>query len=273
MQEGGNIDIRHGVPTRGRFRPAFGLGALFAVLAAIAWLLPPIAQPLEYHRFADQSTCLGVPHCYDSLSNLLFMLAGVAGLVFLASGAGARSFIDPRERMPYALFFLATVLVGFGSGYYHLAPDNSRLVWDRAAIAVALMAWFAAIIGERVDLAWGRRLLPLLVVAGLGSTWYWGWSEQIGQGDLRPYLLMELVPILFVPLLLWLYPPRYSRDRDIVIVLCLYPLALVCDFLDRPIAGVLGFVSGHSLKHIIAAGAAAWVLIGLHRRRPLKSTA
>lgn len=251
-------------------RPA-SLWLLFLVLVAAASLAPPIPQPIEYHRFADQTTCLGVPHCYDSLSNLLFMLAGAAGLAFLASGAGRRAFIDRREMLPYVVFFLATVLVGFGSGYYHLAPDNDRLVWDRAAIAVALMAWFAAIVGERVSLAWGLRLLPLLVIAGLASTVYWGWSESLGRGDLRPYLVMELVPILFVPLLLWLYQPRYSGDRHIVIVLCLYPLALACDFLDRPIADMLGFVSGHTLKHVVAAVAAAWVMAGLAWRRPLQN--
>ena len=80
---------------------------------------------------------------------------------------------------------------------------------------------------------------------------------------------MQLMPMLLVPLLLWLYPPRYSGARDILVVLCLYPLALLCDLLDRPIAHWVGFVSGHTLKHVLAAGAAAWVVVGLRRRRPL----
>lgn len=247
---------------------ALGLWLLFGTLAAVVWLLPAIPQPLSYHRFADDSTCLGIPHCFDTTSNLLFILAGVAGLVFLGSAQGWRAFLDRRERLPYALFFGAVVLAGFASSHYHLAPDNSRLAWDRAAIALALMSWFAALLCERVDLAWGRHLLPVLLLAGLGSAGYWGWSESVGRGDLRAYGLMQLVPFLFVPLLLWLYPPRYSGDRDIFIVLGLYLAALLCDFLDRPLAALTGLVSGHTLKHTLAASAAAWVIVGLIRRRP-----
>lgn len=250
-------------------RRAYALVLVVVGVLAAAWQVPPVAQWPQYHQFADQHTCLGVPHCFDTLSNLLFVFAGLAGLAFLGSAAARRAFIDRRERTAYVLFFVSVIAVGFASGYYHLAPDNGRLLWDRAAIAAAMMCWLSAIVGERVSVAWGRRLLPLLVLAGLASVGYWGWSEHIGQGDLRAYGLMQLMPMLLVPLVLWLYPPRYSGARDIVVVLCLYPLALLCDMLDRPIAHWVGFVSGHTLKHVLAAGAAAWVAVGLRRRRPL----
>jgi hypothetical protein len=232
-------------------------------------MLPRIPQPPEYHQFADRSTCLGIPHCFDTSSNLLFVLAGLAGLIFLGSGAGQRTFPDRREVLPYALFFLATMLVGFGSGYYHLAPDNSRLVWDRAAIELALMSWFAAILCERIGSPCGLRLLPWLAAAGLGSAGYWGWSETVGRGDLRAYALMLFIPLLFIPLLLRLYPPRYSGDRDILAIIGLYLLALLCDFLDRPIASLTGLVSGHTVKHVVAAWAAYWVVVRLKRRYPV----
>lgn len=247
------------------------LWSLAAALAVAAWLLPPIPQPPAYHRFADQRACFGIPHCLDTLSNLPFILAGLAGLVFLAGRAGRGVFAERREMLPYFLFFLATLALGFASGYYHLAPGNERLVWDRAAIAVALMSWFAAILGERVGTAWGLRLLPGLLAAGLGSVAYWSWSEAAGHGDLRPYGLMQLLPMVFVPLLLRLYPARYRGDRHILAVLAAYLLALSCDFLDRPIAALTGGVGGHTLKHMIAAGAAYWVVVGLRRRREVNS--
>lgn len=249
------------------------LAVLVAMLATAAWFVPPIPQPQEYHRFADQSVCLGIPHFFDSVSNVLFILAGIAGLRFLRGDAGRRAFLDRRESLPYRWFFVAMVLVGFGSGYYHLAPGDGRLFWDRAAIAMALMSWLAAIVGERVGVAWGLRLLPVLVLAGVGSAAYWIWSEGAGRGDLRAYLVMQLVPMLFVPLLLWLRAPRYSGDRHILFVLALYPAALACDLLDKPIAGWLGFVSGHTLKHVLAAGGAYWVVVWLRRRRPLREAA
>lgn len=246
---------------------------LFFALAATTWLLPPMPQPAAYHRFADDSICFGVPHCFDTMTNLLFVLAGTAGLAFLAGRRETGAFQDRRERLPYALFFGAVIVVGCASAYYHLAPDNGRLLWDRMAVAGALMAWFAAIVCERADVAWGRRLLPVLLLAGVGSAAYWGWSESVGHGDLRAYGLMQLMPFLCVPLLLRLYPPRYSGDRDVLLVLGLYLLALLCDFLDRPIAAATGSISGHTLKHVLAASAACQVIRGLHRRRPVGADA
>ena len=245
---------------------ALGLWLLVATLAGLAWWLPPIPQPAAYHQFADQSTCFGIPHCYDTASNLPFVLAGLAGLFFL-HGPGRRIFRDRREAFPYGLFFVSMVLIGFTSGYYHLAPDNDRLTWDRYAISLAFMSWFAAILCERVGVRFGLILLPWLTAAGLGSVWYWQWSESAGHGDLRAYGLMQLYPLLLVPLLLRLYPARYSGDRDILVILALYLAALLCDWLDKPIAALAGFVSGHTLKHLFAALAAFWVLRRLQHRR------
>jgi len=250
-------------------KKALGLWLLATVVAALAWLLPRIPQPLQYHHFADQRACFGVANCFDTASNALFALAGLAGLLFLSGETGRRAFIDAREALPYRLFFVAAILVGLGSGYYHLAPDNGRLVWDRAAISLALMSLFAAILCERVSLSAGLRLLPLLLAAGLSSAVYWGWSEMRGSGDLRAYGLVQFYPMLLIPLLLRLYPPRYSGDKDILAVIGLYLLALLCDLMDHQIAALTGVVSGHTLKHIIAALVMYWVVVRLKRRRIL----
>lgn len=241
---------------------------LAAALAGLALTLPPIAQPLWYHDFADRRACFGLPNCLDTASNLLFVLAGATGLLFMRNQTGRRVFGDPREAWPYGLFFCAVIFIGFASGYYHLAPDNDRLLWDRAAMVLAFMAWLAAILCERVGLGTGLLLLPLLFVAGLGSVFYWGWSEAQGAGDLRPYLLMQACAMLLTPLLLWLYPPRYSGGRNILAVIGLYLLALLLDLADRPVFALTGgLVSGHTLKHVVAALAALQVARYLQRRR------
>ncbi|HWR76630.1 MAG TPA: alkaline phytoceramidase [Thiobacillus sp.] len=249
-------------PPRAR---ALGLWLLAGALAGLAWMLPPIPQPLGYHAFADQRACWGLPHCLDTASNALIVLAGAMGLRFLLRGQGV--WRDRREAWPYQLFFFATILAGFGSGYYHLAPGNGRLLGDRLAMMLAFMAWFAAIVSERVSPRAGLRLLPLLAAAGLGSAAWWGWSEARGIGDLRPYLLMQLYPMLLIPLLLRFYPPRYSGDRTILAVIGLYLLALLCDLGDRPIFALTGGrVSGHTIKHLIAALAVVGVVLHLRRR-------
>ena len=37
----------------------------------------------------------------------------------------------------YRLFLIGLLLTAFGSGFYHFAPDNARLIWDRLPIALA----------------------------------------------------------------------------------------------------------------------------------------
>ncbi len=251
-------------------RKAISLWLLAAAVAGLTWaLLPPIPQPLQYHNFADRSTCFGIAGCFDVATNALFALAGLAGLIFLSSESGRHAFVDAREALPYRLFFFAAILVAIGSGYYHLAPDNERLVWDRAAISLAMMSLLAAVLCERVNLAAGLRMLPLLFAAGLGSVAWWSWSEANGIGDLRAYGLMQFYPMLLIPLLLRLYPPRYSGDRDILAVIGLYLLALLCDLTDHRIAELTGLFSGHTAKHAVAALAVYWVVIRLKRRRIL----
>ncbi len=250
---------------------AFGLWLLVGMLAGLAFVLPPIAQPLSYHDFADRRACWGLPNCLDTVSNALFVLAGAIGLRFMQRAQGRAVFRDRREARPYWLFFFGAVLVGLGSGYYHLAPGNDRLLWDRLAMMLAFMAWFAAIVSERVSSRAGLRLLPLLLAAGLGSVAWWGWSEARGMGDLRPYLLMQLYPMLLIPLLLWLYPPRYSGDRAILAVIGLYLLALLFDLGDRPVFELTGgLVSGHTIKHAIAAAAVLVVALHLGRRHVIE---
>jgi hypothetical protein len=242
------------------------LWLMAAALAGLAWMLPPIPQPLSYHDFADRRACWGLPNCFDTASNGWIVLAGAIGLRVLYRPRGKGSFRDRREAWPYWMFFFGAVLVGLGSGYYHLDPGNERLLWDRLAMMLTFMAWFSAIVSERVSPGAGLRLLPLFAAAGLGSVAWWGWSEAQGAGDLRPYLLMQMYPLLLIPLLLRVYPPHYSGDRTLVAIIGLYLLALLFDLGDRPVFALTGGrVSGHTIKHVVAAFAVS--AVALHVRR------
>lgn len=241
-------------------------GLTVAVVAAVA-ALPPIPQWQSYHDFADRRAWLGIPNTLDVGSNLAFILVAAAGLGRLL-GSDRPMFADPRDAIPYRVFFLALGAVGCASAWYHLAPDDGRLLWDRLAMVGVFMAWVAAQFNERLGPRVGAVMLPVLLLLGAAAVVYWGVTEARGHGDLRPYGMVHLYPMVLVPLLLWLYPSRYSRGGDALVVLGLYLVALAAEQLDAFIFGLTGVVSGHTLKHLAGAAAALWVLHSLLHRRP-----
>ena len=186
-----------------------------AGVAAGVWMLAraPFAQDPAYHGFADQRPWLGLPHCLNVISNLPFLVVGTLGLQRLRKCRQPYS-TDPICLTPYGVFFIGIGLTALGSTYYHLEPTNERLLWDRLPMAVAFMALFAALIGERISVSVGSRLLWPLVALGLASVVYWHWTEQHGRGDLRFYYLVQFYPMLAIPLLLLLFPPQYTRTAD-----------------------------------------------------------
>ena len=247
-------------------RRLFAIALLsIAALLAVAEL-PPIPQPGEYHDFADQRTLLGVPHALNVVSNLGFLIVGAVGLRRL-SKSGA-SFADARERWPYAVFFASLVGVGFGSAYYHLAPSHGSLFWDRLPMSLAFMSLLGAVLVERLGPRVGLRLFPWLAAAGPFGVAYWTLSERAGIGDLRLYGLVHFYPMLLIPLLLWLFAPRYTRGGDLLWVLALYATAMAVERLDHEVFAVGGWISGHTVKHVLAAVAAAWLSRMLRLRSP-----
>jgi hypothetical protein len=235
------------------------------VIAIIALLLPPIPQPLAYHNFADQRAWLGIPNFGDVVSNLPFAIVGVWGLIFLFT-PHAGKFADPRERWLYVVMFAGLILTAFGSAYYHLAPGNARLVWDRIPIMIVFMALLAAVIGERVGMGAGLWLFPVLQAAGVGSVLLWRAGELHGHGDLRFYAAVQVYAIL-VLLLVLLFPPKYTRGSDFAVVVGFYVLAKILEEADRQVFALGGgVVSGHTLKHLAAAAAGYWILRMLKKR-------
>jgi len=249
-------------------RGAIGLiGGLAVLAAAAAWLVPPIPQDPGYHRLADSRAWLGIPNALNVLSNAGFLLIGALGLAFVLGGGG-RAFREPAERWPYVVFFGGLLLTGVGSAYYHWEPGNARLAWDRLPLAITLMGLLAATIAERIGVTAARWLLGPLVVIAAGSVIYWHWTEQRGAGDLRLYVLVQFYPIVAVPLMLWWLAPRYTCGGDLLAAAATYAAAKGPELLDGWILSATRVVSGHTIKHLLAALAGYWVLRMLRRRRP-----
>lgn len=247
-----------------RPRLLFVIGFSALSLAAALWL-PPLPQPLGYHDFADPRSMLGVPNFMDVVTNAGFLLAGIAGL--LVVGRRRAAFESPIERAPYAVFFSGVLLTAVGSAYYHLAPDNPRLFWDRLPMTVAFMGLISAQVVDRISVRAGLRLLGPLLLLGAASVVYWRATELAGAGNVMPYGVLQAYAVVMLLVIAVLHPSRYTRGADIYWVFAAYVAAKLFEALDRPLLGLGHVASGHSLKHLAAAAAGLVVCRMLWLRR------
>jgi hypothetical protein len=253
-----------------RLRVALFLAVSIGILGVFWIAAGPIPQDQMYYNFADQRPMIGMPHALNVLSNLPFIIVGVVGMVFLAGKRSRRAgiFLEPIERWPYWVFFIGLVLTGIGSSYFHANPNDATLVWDRAGLAITFMALFTSILTERVDVRCARWALAPLVLFGIGSVFYWGFSERMEAGDLRPYLIAQFFPLVILPVLLIFFPARYTHAGDLIASLLCYGLAKALEILDRQVYTGSGIISGHTMKHLVAGLSAAFILSMLVRRKP-----
>jgi hypothetical protein len=248
------------------------IGILVATAVAVlvvAFARSRLPQSIDYFDFADGRRLAGIPNALNVLSNLAFLATGGAGIA--AIRAGRVRFRDARERAPWLVLFTGVALTGVGSTWFHLAPSSATLVWDRLPMTLGFMGLLSGIVAERVDAAWGRRLLWPLVVAGIASVLYWYGTELAGVGDLRPYFLVQYYPLLAIPLILLLFPARYSGSLAYLAALGAYLLAKVAEVEDAGLYGLGRVVSGHTVKHLLAAAGIAALLWMLVRREPLEA--
>lgn len=222
---------------------------LVAVIATA--LAPRFGQDPAYHQFADQNSLFAIPNALNVLTNLLFACIGGAGLYRLLWQKSL--LVEPEIYPVYLSFFGSLILIGIGSGYYHWSPDNLSLSWDRVPISMAFMSFFTILLAERISISLASKLFPLLVLAGIASIAYWHFSELAGRGDLRPYALVQFLPVILTPVFLLTYESRYTRNADIWWFLAWFLFSRVCELLDQQLYDWLVVVSGHSLKHIAAS--------------------
>lgn len=238
---------------------------IISILSVIGvFMMPSIPQDVLYHEFADQQIWFGIPNFFNVVSNIPYMLIGFAGLRLLSSDNKVE--LIESIRFIYRLFFAGVLLVGLGSGYYHLSPQNSTLLWDRLPMAVAFMSFFTIVLAEFMREKLAPILFPLLLFLGLASVLYWYWSESIGRGDLRLYLLVQFLPVVLMPVIFLSYSSRFTKVYFFWLVLVCYGLAKGFESIDFEVYEFTGIVSGHTLKHLVSAVGPFMLYLALIRR-------
>lgn len=234
---------------------------LVIVVGSLAFMLSlqPFEQDPNYHHFADNRVFFGISNFFDVMSNIPFLLVGMAGISFCL---GNRLM---SLKSAWLTFFAGVAIVSAGSAYYHVNPDNETLVWDRLPMTIGFMGLFVALLAEYVSVRLGRFLLMPALLAGISSVLYWRWFN-----DLRFYYWIQLIPLLIVPAVIVLFRPKYSHQWLLLLALACYMLAKISEAFDREVfAYSQSLISGHSLKHLLAAAGCFSVLVMLKIRSPV----
>lgn len=227
--------------------------AIVAIIAAVVFmfLAPKIPQWPSYHQFADKRSLWGIANFADVLSNVLFLFIGCYGLVILMRNSQQNG--CDSESLVYTLLFASIILVCFGSAYYHLAPDNATLVWDRIPMTLVFMTALSLTIMQRINHNLGLYLLVPLLIFGVFSVIYWYCSELSGAGDLRLYALVQFYSMLIIVAILMFFPKHHPPTKAYIWLGVWYFIAKLAEHFDRLIFTLTGVVSGHTLKHLAAA--------------------
>lgn len=196
---------------------------------------PVILQPQEYHQFVDVRPFLGIPNAMDVLTNIFFLIVGFVGILKVSSNS-------------WKWFFISIALIAPGSAYYHWGPNNETLVWDRLPMSMGFMALYVVLLSEHISEKFEKILYPALLL-GVMSVLVW-----VITSDLRFYFWIQFSSFVSIPIILFLFPSRYTHRYGYFIALGLYALAKVAEVKDKEIFYATNeIISGHSLKHILAA--------------------
>jgi hypothetical protein len=218
------------------------------------WLLlgERIPQNHNYHHFADRQMLYDIPNFWNVVSNAGFVLLGVWGFFKMKNKKSS-----PAKKVQLTMS-IAIFLTGFGSAYYHYNPNNFTLIADRIPMTIVFASFFILVLYRKLeDSSVFTWYLPLLAVSAI-TVLYWYISEQKGEGDLRPYAIVQYFPILITGYFLT-EKSFFQQNKTILWAILFYALAKIFEYLDLAISENFA-MSGHPLKHF-SASISCWFLI------------
>jgi hypothetical protein len=237
------------------------LVASTALLLAIGMLAPALPQSADYHRFADARTLLGIPRALDVMSSAAFAIVGMSGLVLVATRRP--SLFSSAYRASALLSFVGLLATAAASASYHLAPDDAGLALDRHAMSIVFAGILGMVATERISDRAGVALAGFSLLVGQASVLWW-----TSTGSVTPYGVLQFGGLLTIAVCL--VRPRRDAGPHWGLLLLAYALAKVFEHFDAEVFALADeSVSGHTLKHLVAAMAAWTIVQPIRRARPL----
>lgn len=224
---------------------------LAIAVGLLAW--GPVLLHASAHHYADLRSLAGLANGINVLFCLPMLLTGMWGWRALGRSAWPVALQTPWR------WFFACVAVSAGlAAAYHLAPGDVGYLAAQAVAAGGFTLLLCGFLAERVDPRFGSRVacLAALGLAGLAAC-----LAALGSApDVRPLLLLQLLPVLLIPAGALSLSGRHTSTADWLVMLGLYALARLSDVGDAAVLRFTGgAVSGHALMHLCLAGVAAWL--------------
>ena len=257
----------HARPAALALRRECALAAVFILLLAAALLGPSVAQSAHYHAFADQRSWGGLPHAMDVISNLPFALWGMVGIWALLGAVRERAVSAAAAAMA-GLFFGGLWVTAAVSAAYHLQPGDAGLAWDRGGMVLAFAGLLGLAAMRAVSTRAGMALATAVLVLGPLSVHAWSLT-----GNMLPWAVLQGGGMALILGFACLRPAQ-ARELPVrwALLIAIYALAKLLELGDHAVYEWTGqLVSGHSLKHVVAAFAAWPVVAALLAARETKA--
>lgn len=241
---------------------------LFGLLLVIALIALAIFLPTEdraaYFEFVDQRSLLGVPNFLDVTSNFAFLIAGLFGL-----GIWWQNQKSEFAQKTYFQIILALSIIwtAFGSTYFHLAPGLQTVYWDRLPMVFAFGCIVGWLVADKIHFRSGVLIAAFLIISGSICLTLW----KFGLLNLKLYYLLQYGGLVAALLMCAFFPKGHFQNSKFIMAFLIYILAKIAETYDRAVFDTLGVISGHTLKHLIAAYA-IWVLLMLKPKKSNQST-
>ncbi|XP_020593472.1 uncharacterized protein LOC110033745 isoform X1 [Phalaenopsis equestris] len=209
---------------------------------------PTIPHSPTQHIFADMRNFLGVPNTLNVLTTYPYLFFGVPGLVFCLSGSCFGISLK-GELWGWVLFYAGTAAAAFGSAYYHLKPDDDRIIWERLPMMISTISLLSNLVIERLDERVGIScLISLLMLVFVSAT-----IERTFD-DLRLCIIFHFIPCIAIPVLVFLFPPKYTHSTYWFWATGFYLLSRFESVADMKVYSIDRYIiSGHSLEHLCLA--------------------
>jgi hypothetical protein len=236
------------------------LSIIIAVVGVVfygLWDYLPSADPESYFLFSDQERVWGLPHFWNVFSNVIFLYVSLFGFFLFIKNYHA---YDLGLWESFLILNISIFVTSWGSSYFHLNPSPTTLLWDRLPMAVGFASLFSFVFADRVTDRYVRIMLPVLSGLAVATVL----SIDAGPKDLRPYIVMQFGSLLACLYILFFFRDGRLSNKLLVTSFALYALAKVCEYFDHGVFDYF-FLSGHTLKHLLAGFAVLLVNVAASR--------